>query len=94
VPDLPAGRLPSCWDSQAGYCTDDSPRRGEIAGPKPNRLWACLGGIASAFGITDAVKTARQAAEQRPRPAGAAVSNCDRLAPAGNQVLPRIVARR
>ncbi|MHB1133309.1 MAG: double zinc ribbon domain-containing protein [Chloroflexota bacterium] len=78
---------PSCWDPKAGFCTDDTPRREEIARAETEQAVGVISGLASAFGIGDVVKTARQAAEQSKAQL-ARCSNCERLAPAGTKFCP------
>jgi hypothetical protein len=54
---------PSCFDPQTGYCTEDSPRRGEIAQAQAQQAAGVVKGLADAFGIGDAVRAAGQAAK-------------------------------
>lgn len=51
----------SDFDAVSGYCTDDSPRRQEIAQAQAEQAAGFVKGVASIFGVTDAV---RQAGEQ------------------------------
>lgn len=52
------------FDETSGYCLEDSPRKDEIAAAQGEQAGAALIGIASAFGLGDAVKKASQAARQ------------------------------
>lgn len=52
---------PSCFDPQTGYCTDDSPRRGEIARAEAEQAAGVVKGLADVFGIGDAVRAAGEA---------------------------------
>ena len=54
---------PSCWDAQAETCNDDSPRSEEIAEAQAEQAAGVLKGIASAFGIDQAIKSAAEAAK-------------------------------
>ncbi len=72
--ECPTCRLivcPSCWDAQSGYCTDDSPRREEIAQAAAEQAAGVLKGIAGAFGLNEVVRgvaeSAKAAAAATPR---------------------------
>ncbi len=54
----------SDWDSQSGYCADDSPRRGEIAQAEAEQAAGVLKGLAGAFGLGDVVRNAADAARR------------------------------
>ncbi len=54
----------SDWDEQAGYCTEDSPRRTEIAEAEAEQAGAMLKGFAGALGLGGVFKQAEQAAKQ------------------------------
>ena len=54
----------SDFDETSGFCKEDSPRKDEIAAAQGEQAGAALMGIASAFGLGDAVKKASQAAKQ------------------------------
>jgi ribosomal protein L32 len=54
----------SDFDETSGFCQEDSPRKDEIAAAQGEQAGAALMGIASAFGLGDAVKKASQAAKQ------------------------------
>lgn len=62
----------SDWDSQSGYCTEDSPRRGEIAEAEAEQAGAVLKGFASALGLGEVMKHATEAAKQ----VGANMARC------------------
>ena len=55
---------PSCWDPQTGYCSDDSPRRADIAEAEGEQAGRALKGLASAFGLDTAFKNAAEAAKR------------------------------
>jgi hypothetical protein len=42
---------PSCWDTQANTCSEDSPRKGEIAEAQAEQAAGVAKGIASVFGL-------------------------------------------
>ena len=65
---------PSDWDAQAGCCTDDSPRGEEIAQAQAEQAAGMLKGLASAFGIDQAIKGAAEAAKA----ASANVARCSK----------------
>lgn len=54
----------SDFDTQSGYCQDDSPRTGEIAESRGEQAGAALKGFASAFGLGEVMKKAEEAARQ------------------------------
>ena len=53
---------PSCWDTQAGFCSEDSPRKGEIAQAQAEQAAGVAKGIASVFGLGAVVSQAARAA--------------------------------
>ena len=72
---------PSCFDPQSGYCTEDSPRRGEIAEAQAQQAAGVVKGLASAFGLGDAIQKAGQAAKT-------AVANTARCPKDGTRAAP------
>ncbi len=77
----------SDWDEQAGYCTEDTPRRQEIAEAEAEQAGAMLKGFANAFGLGGVMKQASQAAQQ----AQAGLARCAKdgtVAPAGTKFCP------
>lgn len=74
----------SCWDEQSGYCTEDSPRQGEIAEAQAEQAGAMLKGLASAFGLGEAIRQVGDAAKQAAA-ATARCSQCGAPAPAGSK---------
>lgn len=54
----------SCWDEQSDYCTEDSPRRDEMAQAQAEQAGAMIKGFASALGLGAVVQQASQAAQQ------------------------------
>jgi hypothetical protein len=64
--ECPTCKLIVClsdWDSQSGYCTEDSPRKEEIAEAEGQQAGAVIKGIANVFGLGDVAKQAMQAAK-------------------------------
>lgn len=64
--ECPTCRLivcPSDFDAQTGFCTEDSPRRGEIAEAEAQQAAGVVKGLANAFGLGDALRSASQAAK-------------------------------
>jgi len=83
------GRMvcPSCWDAQSETCTEDSPRGAEIAEAQAQQAVGVVKGIASALGITEAVRSVSQAAQT----AAESSARCPKdgtLAPAGTKFCP------
>lgn len=77
----------SDWDQQSGFCTEDSPRRDEIAQAQAEQAGNVIKGFASAFGLGDAIKAAGTAARQ----ASASMARCPKdgtVAPAGTKFCP------
>jgi ribosomal protein L32 len=75
------------FDETSGFCQEDSPRKDEIAAARGEQAGAALMGIASAFGLGDAVKKASQAAQQ----ATSQMARCPQdgtLAAAGTKFCP------
>ncbi len=54
----------SDWDAQAGFCADDSPRKGQIAQAQAEQAAGVMKGLASAFGLDSAIKAAGQNMEK------------------------------
>ncbi len=78
---------PSDWDTQSGFCVDDSPRKDDISRAQGEQAGAVLQGFANAFGLGDAVKKATEAAKQ----ASTASARCPQdgaLFPAGTKFCP------
>ena len=77
----------SDFDEQSGYCTEDSPRRGQIAQAQAEQAGAVLKGFASALGLGEVVKRASDAAKQSTT----AMARCPKdgtMAPAGTKFCP------
>jgi ribosomal protein L32/uncharacterized protein with GYD domain len=77
----------SCWDEQSGYCTEDSPRRAEIAESEAEQAGAMIKGFAGALGLGSVVKQVTEAARQ----AQTNVVSCPKdgtVAPAGTKFCP------
>jgi hypothetical protein len=65
--ECPTCKLIVClseFDTQSGYCTEDSPRRNDIARAEAEQAGNVIKGFADVFGIGDAIKSASQAAKQ------------------------------
>lgn len=76
------------FDMQAGTCNECSPRRGQIAEAQAEQAAGVVKGIASAFGLADAVRNIGQAAQS----AKAGMARCAKdgtLAPAGTRFCPQ-----
>jgi len=77
----------SDFDEQSGFCTEDSPRRTQIAEAQAEQAGAVLKGFASALGIGETIKQAGSAMKQ----AQANAARCPKdgtLAPAGTKFCP------
>jgi len=85
-------RCPTCkrivclsdFDTQSGFCQEDSPRTSEIAEARGAQTGAAIKGFAAAFGLGDVMK---QAGQRLTRPNGPAPSW--RAAPMTAPLLPR-----
>lgn len=88
--ECPTCRLiccPSDWDAQTGYCSEDTPRRGEIAAAQAEQAAGVLKGFASALGLTDVVRGAAQAAKAAST-SMARCPSCGSVAAAGTKFCP------
>jgi ribosomal protein L37AE/L43A len=91
--ECPTCRLivcPSDFDTQAGFCTEDSPRRGEIAQAQAEQAAGVVKGLASAFGLGEAMRDVGQAAKAA-KAAGSAMARCPKdgtLAAPGTKFCP------
>lgn len=77
----------SDWDEPSGYCSEDSPRRNEIAQAQAEQAGSMLKGFANAFGIGDAVKRVSDEAKR----AATNAARCPKdgtLAAAGTKFCP------
>lgn len=54
----------SDFDTQSGFCNEDSPRTDEIAEARGSQAGAALKGFATAFGLGDVMKNAEEGARQ------------------------------
>ena len=69
------GECPTCsrivcksdFDTQSGFCQDDSPRTNEIAEARGAQTGAAIKGLASVFGLGDVIQKANEAAENAQR---------------------------
>lgn len=77
----------SDFDTQSGFCQDDSPRTDEIAEARGSQAGAALKGFANAFGLGDAVKKVEDAARQAQQNM-AKCPNCGNMAAAGTKFCP------
>jgi membrane protease subunit (stomatin/prohibitin family) len=81
----------SDFDTQSGFCQEDSPRTNEITEARGAQAGAVLKGFASAFGLGDAIDKARQAAEEAGQRAKVEMARCPKdgtLAAAGTKFCP------
>jgi hypothetical protein len=74
----------SCWDEQSGYCTEDSPRKDEIAEAEAEQAGAMIKGLANAFGFGAVIREAGEAAKQAAANT-ARCSKCGAFGPAGSK---------
>jgi len=82
----------SDFDSQSGYCKDDSPRTNEIAEAEGEQVASTIKGIASVFGLGDLARNVSQAAKS----AAAGTVRCPKdgtVAPAGTKFCPECGAK-
>jgi hypothetical protein len=77
----------SDYDVKAGFCNDDSPRKGEIAEAQATQAAGVVKGFAAAFGLTEVVKSAGEAAK-RASESAARCPNDGTLAAAGTKFCP------
>lgn len=80
----------SDFDTQSGFCQEDSPRTNEIAEARGEQAGAALKGLANAFGLGDVVKKVSQAADSAER-ASAQLARCPQdgtLAAPGTKFCP------
>ena len=88
--ECPTCKLVVClsdWDSRSGYCTEDSPRKDEIAEAEGQQAGAMFKGIANAFGLGEVVKQAGEAVKS----ASANTARCPKdgtMAAAGTKFCP------
>jgi membrane protease subunit (stomatin/prohibitin family) len=81
----------SDFDTQSGFCQEDSPRTQEITEARGAQAGAALKGFASVFGLGDAIDKAKQAAEQAAQTAKTQMARCPKdgtTAPAGTKFCP------
>lgn len=85
----------SDFDTQSGFCTEDSPRQEEISESRGAQTGAALKGFAAAFGLGDVVEKAKQAAEaaQRASTQLARCPNDGTVGPAGTKFCPECGAQ-
>ena len=80
----------SDFDTQSGFCQEDSPRKNDIAQAKGEQTGAAIRGLASAFGLSGVVKNVQQAA-QTAQNASAQAARCPKdgtLAAPGTKFCP------
>lgn len=77
----------SDFDEKSGFCTEDSPRRDEIAEAQAEQAGAVLKGFASALGLGDLARRASEATRQATERAARCPSD-GYLAPAGTKFCP------
>lgn len=76
------------FDSQAGFCNDDSPRQGEISESRGAQAGAAIKGFATAFGLGDALKGVSDAVSRAQEMSTAKCPNCNTIAAAGTKFCP------
>lgn len=80
----------SDFDTQSGFCNEDSPRTSQISEARGEQAGAALKGFASAFGLGDVMKKVGQSVETAQK-AAAQAARCPKdgtLAPAGTKFCP------
>ncbi len=77
----------SDFDERSGFCNDDSPRAAEVAEARGQQAGAALKGIATVFGLGDALKQVGDAA-QRAATTAARCPNDGTLAAPGTKFCP------
>jgi hypothetical protein len=80
----------SDFDTQSGFCQEDSPRKNEMAEAKGEQTGAAIKGLASAFGLGDVMKNVQQAAKTAQNAASQAARcpNDGTLAAPGTKFCP------
>ncbi len=80
----------SDFDTQTGFCQEDSPRTTEIAEARGEQTGAALKGLASAFGLGEVMKTVQSAAQTAQNAAAQAAKcpNDGTLAAPGTKFCP------
>ena len=81
----------SDFDTQSGFCQEDSPRSQQINEARGAQAGAAIKGFANAFGLGDAIDKAAKAAEDASRQAAATLACCPKdgtTAPAGTKFCP------
>jgi DNA-directed RNA polymerase subunit M/transcription elongation factor TFIIS len=78
----------SDFDTQSGYCNDDSPRQNEIAESRGAQAGAAIKGFADAFGLGGAIQKATEAAKKAQEVTKAHCPSCDTIAAAGTKFCP------
>lgn len=80
----------SDFDTQTGFCTEDSPRTSEISEARGEQAGAAIKGFAAALGLGDVVKKVSESVETAQK-AAAQAARCPKdgtLAPAGTKFCP------
>ncbi len=85
----------SDFDTQSGFCQEDSPRVNEISEARAEQAGSALKGFANAFGLGDVVKNVQQAAKtaQTAVSQSAHCPNCGVLAAAGTNLVRNVAQR-
>ncbi len=81
----------SDFDTQSGFCKEDSPRTNEISEAQGEQAGAAIKGFASAFGLGDAFKNVGKAVEAAGKAATTQMAQCPNdgtLAAAGTKFCP------
>jgi len=66
----------SDFDTQSGFCQEDSPRSQQITEARSAQAGAALKGFASPFGLGEAIDKAKQAAKEPSKRAAATLACC------------------
>ncbi len=80
----------SDFDTQSGFCQDDSPRTNEIAEARGEQTGAALKGLANAFGLGETFKNVEKASKAAADAASqvARCPSCDTMAAPGTKFCP------
>lgn len=80
----------SDFDTQSGFCNEDSPRTNEITEARGEQAGAAIRGFANAFGLGDALKKAEEAAKKAQEAANQAARcpSCGTMAAPGTKFCP------
>lgn len=83
----------SDFDTQSGFCQDDSPRQDDIAEARGAQAGAAIKGFATAFGLGDALKGVSEAVSKAQEVTAAKCPSCNTVAAAGTKFCPECGAK-